>query len=157
MDEKNKSECASYFLTGPKVRDLIAHVNPNPTMQELVAYMAGQTLKTLEKKKKGKTSSPKSFRTSSPKPGKTKKQTRYIRVQDRRAVWEINDSQCSFVDSKTGHRCQTRRALEIDHKVEFAKGGSNELSNLQLLCKAHNLLKAQKCFGVDRMRRYLKH
>ena len=36
------------------------------------------------------------------------------------------------------------KKIEIDHKKPFIKGGSNALSNLQVLCEKHNLEKMAK-------------
>ena len=41
-------------------------------------------------------------------------------------------------------KCGSRENLEIDHVVPLARGGSNRLENLQLLCQDCNRRK-----GVD--------
>ena len=74
------------------------------------------------------------------------KPTRYIPKATRYQVKARDNHQCSFT-SKDGHRCEERVALQFDHIVPFAKGGSNEVSNLRLLCSAHNLLCAEREFG----------
>lgn len=56
----------------------------------------------------------------------------------RRAVWRRAGAQCEHVDPSSRRRCITRHALEIDHIVPLSKGGTDELSNLRLLCDAHN-------------------
>lgn len=40
--------------------------------------------------------------------------------------------------------CNTNKNLEIDHVIPFSKGGSDELSNLQLLCRSCNAQKGAK-------------
>lgn len=37
--------------------------------------------------------------------------------------------------------------LEIDHIIPISEGGTNELENLQLLCKHHNCRKGTKSWG----------
>jgi hypothetical protein len=52
---------------------------------------------------------------------------------------EIKKSgKCGFVDEKTGESCDSRYFLEIDHAVPVAMGGTNELKNLRLRCRAHS-------------------
>ena len=46
-----------------------------------------------------------------------------------------------------GQRCGTTRKLEFDHHVEVALGGESTVENVRLLCKAHNLMKAEKNLG----------
>lgn len=50
-------------------------------------------------------------------------------------------------------RCQTEMPLEVDHIIPLAKGGSNDLSNLQTLCRGCNGSKGAK-FDHRFRRRY---
>ncbi len=61
-------------------------------------------------------------------------------------MYEKDGGQCTFV-SASGKRCDCREGLHIDHILALAKGGKTELSNLQLLCAAHNQYKAEQEFG----------
>lgn len=45
--------------------------------------------------------------------------------------------QCTHIDL-SGHRCSSRRYLEIHHIQPVAQGGGNELDNLKLLCSGHH-------------------
>ena len=59
---------------------------------------------------------------------------------------------CEFV-GEGKRRCAARRGmLEIDHVRAKAHGGSSDLSNLQVLCKAHNLRKAELDMGEEFIR-----
>ena len=74
---------------------------------------------------------------------KTKKhlrRSRYIAAAVRRKVFHRAQYQCEFV-GKDHCRCESRHQLEIDHIISFSHGGHNKESNLQLLCKNHNLYK----------------
>src|SRR5262249_13401476 len=77
----------------------------------------------------------------------------YYGVDLDHALWTRAESRCEFVDKETGRRCACRFGLERDHIVPLAMGGSNELSNLRLLCRTHNDLEARRHFGnakIDR-------
>ena len=77
--------------------------------------------------------------------------SRYIPASVRRAVWERDQGRCTFV-SITGGRCRSRRFIELDHVVPFARGGKATVGNLRLRCSAHNQYEAERVFGVDFMR-----
>jgi hypothetical protein len=76
----------------------------------------------------------------------TKRPTYYRREFDR-ALWEKAGSRCEFVDEETGRRCDCRFGLQREHVIPLALGGSNDLSNMQLLCATHNQLRARRAFG----------
>lgn len=52
--------------------------------------------------------------------------------------------------------CQSTYALEIDHIVPKAKGGSDDSENLRLLCRSCNQRAAIKVFGAEKMAEYLE-
>jgi hypothetical protein len=65
------------------------------------------------------------------------KQTRYISRTIKNLVYKNAQNQCQYV-SPHGHRCNCKFQLEINHKIPFSQGGSNELPNLEILCSSHN-------------------
>jgi hypothetical protein len=76
----------------------------------------------------------------------TKRPTYYKRELDR-ALWERAQSQCEFIDEKTGRRCDCRFGLQREHVIPLALSGTNDLSNMELLCATHNQLRARHVFG----------
>src|SRR5436190_1346751 len=48
--------------------------------------------------------------------------------------------------------CTQTKQLTIDHVVPIARGGSNSMDNLQLLCQRHNKLKADRLAGESASR-----
>lgn len=60
-----------------------------------------------------------------------------------KAVHARARAQCEHVDEHVDEhgRCSRRHHLQVDHIIPRALGGTDELSNLQLLCRAHNLKK----------------
>jgi hypothetical protein len=73
--------------------------------------------------------------------------SRHVPVETERAVWERDNSQCTFVDGEGRRRCAERRFLTLEHRTPFALGGPPTLENLCLLCSAHNLENARQVFG----------
>jgi hypothetical protein len=72
--------------------------------------------------------------------------SRHIPFEVRRAVWERDAGQCTFVDAQ-GRRCCERRFLTFEHRHPFALGGPPTVENICLLCKAHNAYTARQVFG----------
>jgi len=64
--------------------------------------------------------------------------SRYISISIRRQIWTKAKGRCEYQNPKTGQRCNSTHALEIDHIRPFANGGSNSESNLRLYCDSHN-------------------
>jgi 5-methylcytosine-specific restriction endonuclease McrA len=56
--------------------------------------------------------------------------------------------QCEFVSPITRRRCEAKHFVESDHIIAVALGGSNEIENLQALCRQHNL-SAAKLSGLS--------
>ncbi|MBF4468827.1 MAG: HNH endonuclease [Methanobrevibacter arboriphilus] len=62
------------------------------------------------------------------------KNTKPVPNSVRKAVFERDNYTCQC--------CNTKKDLTIDHIVPRSKGGSNDETNLQTLCKSCNLAKA---------------
>jgi hypothetical protein len=73
--------------------------------------------------------------------------SRYIPRAVVRAVFLRDLGQCTFVSAE-GRRCSSRGFLEVHHhSVTFARGGAASVENLRLVCRAHNLLFAERDYG----------
>jgi hypothetical protein len=64
-----------------------------------------------------------------------------------RTVWRRAESRCEL--------CGSSFALEIDHKVPRAKGGSSQIENLRLTCRSCNQRAAIETFGQLTMDPYI--
>ena len=78
--------------------------------------------------------------------------SRYIPKAVRREVMQRDGGRCAFV-GVNGVRCSERRGLQFDHIVAFAHGGTNEASNLRVVCFKHNQYCAEQLFGEEKIRR----
>jgi hypothetical protein len=70
-----------------------------------------------------------------------------VRLTIKRKLIHRAQAQCEYIDLITGRRCGCRHGLEIDHKNRLSAGGSNDISNLRVLCDAHN--RGRERFELD--------
>lgn len=84
---------------------------------------------------------------SKPETASHPRRSRYVADSTRRAVFLYSGGQCCYVDYTTGRRCEERRHLEVDHIHPYAQGGGHSPENLQILCRAHNMMRARDHFG----------
>ena len=80
----------------------------------------------------------------------SKHRTRSIPAAVRDEVWQRDGGMCQYRDTKTGRKCGSRHAVQVDHVIPVAMGGTNDASNLRLLCRQHNAFAARQIFG-DRL------
>lgn len=73
-------------------------------------------------------------------------QSRYISASVKREVWDEAKGKCQ--------NCGSTFALEFDHIMPFAKGGSNSKENIRLLCRSCNQRKAIEVYGPTKIERH---
>src|SRR5581483_10767868 len=129
-----------------RLKELWAHVDPTMDNVEVMRRAFKQVLAKIDPTQRKKTQGA----TDSAKHRSTKRLTYYGKELDRQ-LHERSGSQCEYVDERTGRRCECKFGLQHEHILPLAKGGTNELSNLQLLCGTHNLLRARKIFGDSKI------
>jgi 5-methylcytosine-specific restriction endonuclease McrA len=76
-----------------------------------------------------------------------------IPLRTRDAVFARDGGRCTFVGSD-GKRCNETIRLHVDHIKPVARGGSNDSSNLRLLCARHNQLQAERLLGREAMKAF---
>lgn len=64
--------------------------------------------------------------------------------------WKRDGGRCAFMGLHG--RCSGRAFLEYHHIVPFGAGGTANVDNIQLRCRAHNAYEAQLSFGCDFVR-----
>lgn len=130
-----------------RAQDLMRHRNPSGDLAVVLDAALDLLLAKLEKERLGKTTRAK--KNESP---EKKNRPGYISRPVRRAVFERDGEQCTFVDDE-GHRCAERGFLELDHVVSKALGGTDDVDNLRVRCRAHNQHHAEQVFGRDHVER----
>jgi hypothetical protein len=69
------------------------------------------------------------------------------------AVFARDKGRCTYVGSN-GERCAATHHLQIDHVIPYARGGTNSLGNLRLLCERHNKKEAERVYGANAMKKF---
>ncbi|MBF0206677.1 MAG: HNH endonuclease [Oligoflexia bacterium] len=80
--------------------------------------------------------------------------SRYIPQSVRQEVRARAKDRCEYISPITGERCEEVHNLEFDHCQPFAGGGENNVTNLRLYCRTHNLLVAKNTLGKEKMDQY---
>lgn len=123
-----------------RAKDLMGHRVPSGDSVAVIEAALKLLVAKLEKERLGKTTRPR----SKARPSKAG----HIAQSTRREVFARDGEQCTFVDAH-GRRCKCRRRLELDHIVPRALGGTDEASNLRVVCRTHNRHYAEEIFGVE--------
>ncbi len=85
----------------------------------------------------------------------------------RPATFKVNQRKTRYIVAATNHRlflrdrgrcdnCGSTMRIQKDHNVAFARGGTNEIENLRLLCRSCNQRHAIETYGIEKMSTYLK-
>jgi 5-methylcytosine-specific restriction endonuclease McrA len=139
-----------------RAQELLSHAVPSGDVAQVLDRALEALIAQLEKRKFG-AAEPRSRRKSRPAAGRATRKAlatrpRHVSAQVRRAVWERDQGQCTFV-SGSGRRCETRKFLEYDHVEPVARGGAATVEGMRLRCRAHNQYEAERVFGEGFMSR----
>jgi len=139
-----------------ELKSLLSHTHPNMSYQDLIKFMAKETLKVL-RKKKGIESPPAEekacVKVSAEK--MVEKETdfskRYIPKNIQRQVWQRDGLSCTETNATTGKKCGSTFQLVLDHRHPWAMGGEHSTENLRVVCAKHNFHKAIKDYGEKKI------
>jgi 5-methylcytosine-specific restriction endonuclease McrA len=126
-------------------RNLLGHSLPSGDLAQVLDRALDALIEKLERRKLAASARPR----QSPHPSK---RARHIPAHVKRAVWERDSGQCTFV-SDSGRRCAARARLEFDHALPVARGGQATMAGIRLRCRAHNQYEAERAFGAEFMSR----
>jgi len=125
-------------------QELLGHQIPSGDLTAVFERALDALIGQLEKRKLAATPRPR-------RNGRPSTDPRHIPAQVKRAVWQRDGGQCSFV-SQAGQRCSARTRLEFDHVDPVARGGQATVQQIRLRCRSHNQFEAERTFGADFMR-----
>jgi hypothetical protein len=149
----NVTVTADFIDELEQVRIALSHQCPDGNFEQVVRE-AFKLVLERDRKRKALTDRP---RAQSENPGEsdraTSKNARYVPAAVKRAVWERDKGRCTW-PMGDGKVCGSRHQLEFDHDLEVALGGKPTIANVRLLCKRHNLMKAEQRFGKTFMAKF---
>ena len=141
-----------------RVKGLLAHALPDASYAQLLDYMTQETLTRLEKKKG---ILPKSEEDQTQQVAKAIAAAAAVTerrplpsgkrvslpVALKRAVFGRAQGRCEYI-AKDQRRCTSRFRLEIDHILPLALNGTNEIDNLRVACRVHNVQQQKVKLGL---------
>jgi hypothetical protein len=133
---------AEQFAQLEKAKDLLSHVCPEGSWAEVISTLASKFNKKLESNSAEKLT-PSVRAAGMTSPAKPLNRS-YISIHKKRFLLQKAKDCCEFVDVKSGKRCASKYQLQIDHRHPKARGGSDDVENLRVLCRTHNLLMAER-------------
>jgi 5-methylcytosine-specific restriction endonuclease McrA len=126
-----------------QAQELLSHQVPSGDVAEVLHRALVLLVAKLERDKFARTNRPQKHTRPTRGP-------RHIPARVKRAVWERDQGQCTFV-SESGRRCGSRKFLEYDHVEPVARGGRATVEGVRLRCRAHNQYAAECVFGAGFM------
>jgi len=124
-----------------ELQALLSHQIPDGDPAKILERALDALLTETRKKKAALTERPRVGR----KTGGTK--THAIPARTRREVFERDEGGCAFVDTED-RRCSSTWQVEFHHRAPYARGGTHEIDNIELRCRAHNQYEADLEYGA---------
>jgi hypothetical protein len=137
---------AEFIAELEQVRAALSHTVPDGDFERIVREGFKLVL-DRHRKRKGLTERPRKGPAQIPDGG------RAVPAAVKREVWERDHGRCTWLMAD-GKICGSARQVEFDHDLEIALGGESTAGNVRLLCKAHNLMKAELHLGRELMARF---
>jgi hypothetical protein len=123
-----------------ELQALLSHQIPDGDPAEILDRALDALLTETKKRKVALMDKPRRFRK------KSGSKTRAIPAHTRREVFERDEGRCAFVDSQD-RRCSSTWQVEFHHRLAYARGGTHDVDNIELRCRAHNQYEAELEYG----------
>jgi 5-methylcytosine-specific restriction endonuclease McrA len=131
-----------------RAREVLSHAMPDASLGQILGRLA----KEFHQRKDPLRKPTSSRRPTSQRKAVTVKHGSMTSLTRRELIRRAG-GKCSFVNQRTGVKCESRWQLEVDHVIPKAKGGTDEPSNLRCLCRKHNQFVADAEFGREFMQK----
>ena len=133
--------CILDMVARGELQALLSHQLPDGNPAEILDRALDALLTETKKRKAALTDRPR-------RSGKqSDSKTRAIPAQTRRAVFNRDEGRCAFVDTE-GRRCSSKWQVEFHHRTPYARGGTHDIENIELRCRAHNQYEAELEYGA---------
>jgi HNH endonuclease len=134
--------------------DLLSHSNPSGELSVVIERALDLLIQRVERERFGQTKSPRGGLALALKKSKKSVKIRAfhgvirqrIPNDTKRQIASRDGLRCTFVGSD-GQRCAATKFTQIHHEHPWARGGSETVENLRILCASHNRLLAERDFG----------
>jgi len=134
-----------------RLKALMGSHGPDGDLAAVIEQAVTEKLERLEARRFGRTRAPRKGPVEAQETQTNSgRSSRYIPAAVRRAVSERDGDRCRYVDEH-GRRCQERDRLEFHHRHPFGLGGDHDVSNIRLMCRAHNAYLAECDYGREAM------
>lgn len=151
------------FTAGQRDRDLIQEAQdlyrnqlPNGDIAVIVERALEMLVTARKKELYAQTEKPRPRKSvAAESQSKSAPRSRHIPNDVKRAVFARDRGQCRFVNTN-GDRCCAKGRLEFHHVHAFGLGGAATVSNIMLLCRAHNELLAERDFSREHIQRCIR-
>ncbi len=133
-----------------RVKALLSHKFPQGKLNDLVSHLARYYLNRedpVHHKCQRKIFNEKVFGEKQTDSAAAKRGVIAVPKPLQRVTFKKHVGGCAYVDPVSGRRCGSQYQLQINHIRHRAQGGSNAPGNLNVLCRKHNLLMAEKVLG----------
>jgi hypothetical protein len=152
----NVTVSAEFMAELERVRAALSHQFPDGNFEQVVRE-AFKLVLERDRKRKALTDRPRRQQEGGPRAQREApaENNRYVPAAVRRAVWERDQGRCTW-PMGDGKLCGSTHRLELDHDLEVALGGKAVTENIRLLCKGHNLMKAEQHLGRALMAKFRK-
>jgi hypothetical protein len=144
----NVTVSAEFLTELEQVRAALSHKFPDGNFEQVVRE-AFKLVLERDRKNKALTDSPRE------QPAAAGGDDRYVPAAVKRTVWKRDQGRCTW-PMGDGKLCGSKHRIEFDHDLEVALGGKPTVDNMRLLCKSHNLMKAEQHLGKALMAKFRK-
>ena len=133
-----------------------ASARPNMTLHDLIDEMADLAIEKWDPLAKAERALRKKVDAPRPAPVRVNQRPAPVRRSGSRYIPAVLRHEVYMRDGGICRNCGSNHDVEVDHIVPVARGGTNEISNLRLLCRSCNLRHAIDCFGIGQTKRFIR-
>lgn len=129
-----------------RMRELISHSVPSGSWDQVMEYVAERVIKTKTNVREAKGAVSKKAKGPNSTQDRDKSTERSFYQNRKLLLKQI--TYCQYQDKNIGKACNSKWQLQVDHVKPRWAGGSDEITNLRVLCGMHNRALYRKQAGI---------